>query len=259
MDGAIQPLIATGYSRTLNGSTQAHLMHASDGNLYAVKFQNNPHNARSLASEFLATRLGLWLGLPMLPVELIHVPEALVNRGLLRIEDDGNRLTRCASGRQLAIRYLPDAIADMPTKLTAINREDLVRALPFDKWTGNCDHRQVLFVPDGKQYRIVFIDQHQCFDRDRWLFHDSLHYGLYKDHSIYRGLKGLHSFEPILSRIQNIIPLDLWKLAAEVPPEWYDHDSQALSRLIQQLYRRRAAVPKSITSVLAFGDSGKPE
>ncbi len=46
-------------------------MRASDGELYAVKFQNNPDRSRALASEFLATRLGLWLGLPMAQVEVI--------------------------------------------------------------------------------------------------------------------------------------------------------------------------------------------
>src|ERR1700746_2839902 len=80
------PLFAVRYLRKLNGGTQAHLMQASDGDLYAVKFQNTPSTARALASEFLATRLGLWLGLPMPLVEIIEVPEALVNHVLLRIE-----------------------------------------------------------------------------------------------------------------------------------------------------------------------------
>src|SRR5579864_3414886 len=90
------PLYAVRHVRRLNGGTQAHLMQASDGDLYAVKFQNNPFSARALASEFLATRLGLWLGLPMPQVEVIEVSDWLVNHELLRIEAD-HRLTRCAS------------------------------------------------------------------------------------------------------------------------------------------------------------------
>ena len=54
---------AVQHVRRLNGGTQAHLMRASDSELYAVKFQNNPKSARALVSEFLATRLGYWLGL----------------------------------------------------------------------------------------------------------------------------------------------------------------------------------------------------
>ena len=98
-----EPLAAVQYVRRLNGSTQAHLVLASNGGLFAVKFQNNPYGGRALASELLATRLGLWLGLPMAEVEVIEVSEWLVNHSLLRIENE-DRLTRCASGRQLALR-----------------------------------------------------------------------------------------------------------------------------------------------------------
>ncbi len=58
------PLSAIQHIRKMRGNTQAHLMRGSDGHLYVVKFQNNPLHPRVLANEFLAARLGLWLGLP---------------------------------------------------------------------------------------------------------------------------------------------------------------------------------------------------
>src|SRR5579864_2794145 len=239
---------AVRHIRTLNGGTQAHLIRASDGGLYAVKFQNNPHSARALASEFLATRLGSWLGLPMPQVEVIEVSDWLVNHHLLRIETE-NRLTRCATGRQLALRYLPHALESLPRKSFAsvTNKEDFIRALSFDKWTANCDNRQAVFVKQKKRgHRAVFIYQHNCFDAGRWTFPDVPYYGTYDQAHVYADVTGWPWFEPTLSRIEKITRFDLWKIATEIPAEWYQHDTAALSRLIERLYKRRSSVRELI-------------
>jgi hypothetical protein len=44
--------------RRMRGGSQSHLMRASDGHFYVVKFQNNPQHLRVLANEMFATRLG---------------------------------------------------------------------------------------------------------------------------------------------------------------------------------------------------------
>ena len=46
----------------MRGGAQSHLMLGSDGNLYVVKFQNNPQHMRVLANELLATRLAEAIG-----------------------------------------------------------------------------------------------------------------------------------------------------------------------------------------------------
>src|SRR5579864_4084707 len=210
------PISAVRYVRTLNGGTQAHLMQASDGDLFAVKFQNNPFSARALASEFLATRLGLWLGLPMSQIEVIEVPDSLINRELLRIEsDDRKRLVRCASGRQLGLRYFSHALEDLPEESLdqVTNRQDFIRVLPFDQWTANCDNRQAVFTKHKKgHYRAVFIDQHNCFNAGRWTFPDFSYCAIY-DQQAYSDVTGWFWFEPILSRIEKITRFDLWKIA----------------------------------------------
>jgi hypothetical protein len=242
------PLSAVRYIRRLNGGTQAHLMQGSDDNLYAVKFQNNPHSARALASEFLATRLGSWLGLPMPQVEVIEVSDWLVNHDLLRIEAE-NRLTRCASGRQLALRYLPHALGSLPQKSLpgVTNKEDFIRVLAFDKWTANCDNRQAVFVKQKQRgYTVFFIDQHNCFNAGRWTFPNVPYFGTYDQTQIYAEITNWRWFEPTLLRIEEINPFDLWKLATEIPPEWYQHDTAALSRLIERLYKRRSSVRQLI-------------
>lgn len=243
-------LSAVQYIYRLDGGTQAHLIRASDGNLYAVKFQNNPKSSRVLASELLATRLGLWLGLPMAQAEVIEVSERLVAHALLRIEN-GHKLTRCATGRQLAIRYMPDALDSVPQRSfeRVTNSQDFVCVLAFDKWTGNCDNRQAVFMREEKRYSVTFIDQHNCFNADRWSFPDLLHHGAYDHKHVYRNVTGWQWFEPTLSRIETITKFDVWKLATEIPPEWYQHDTAALSRLIERLYKRRFGVRQMIRNL----------
>jgi hypothetical protein len=71
----------------MRGGSQAHLLSAENGNLYITKFQNNPQHVRVLANEFLATRLARLLGLPVPDVEIIAVPDWLIEDSPgLRIE-----------------------------------------------------------------------------------------------------------------------------------------------------------------------------
>jgi hypothetical protein len=248
------PLSAVQHIRSMNGGTQSHLLRASDGLLYVTKFQNNPQHARILASEFLATKIGLWLGLPMPHVDVIDVPEWLVNHSLgLRIEND-HRLVRCSSGRQLAFRYVADERGKIFHRLSkkiferVINRQDFARVLVFDKWVGNCDGRQAVFTSGEKRgkYRATFVDQHYCFNGGRWTFPDMPHMGIYEYGYVYRDITGWHDFEPVLSRAEKIDRFDLWKFATEIPPEWYQHETKALSHLIEKLYKRRKSIPRLI-------------
>jgi hypothetical protein len=146
-------LFAVAHVRKMRGGSQAHLMRASDGNLYVTKFQNNPGGIRTLASEFFATKLALSLGLPMAEVQGIEVPEPLIaGTPELKIDVDDSVLP-CAAGPQLGSRYIADPTKDrvfdhIPQSQfhQVVNGIELVRMLAFDKWTGNCDGRQAVFT-----------------------------------------------------------------------------------------------------------------
>lgn len=233
-------------------------MRASDGSLYVTKFQNTPGRIRSLASEFLATKLALFLGLPMAEGRVIDVSESLIMATPpLRIEIDGAILP-CAAGLQLGSRYVgapqKDRIFDdMPDSQfhRVVNRLDLVQMLAFDKWVGNCDGRQAVFVkPDHAfGYRMTFIDQHYCFDGGRWSFPDLPHMGIFHQHSVYELVAGWESFEPVLSQIENIQYGELWKCAAIIPNEWIQYDGEGLFTLIETLHHRRTMIRELITAL----------
>jgi hypothetical protein len=248
-------LYAVQHIRRMRGGSQAHLIRASDNNFYIVKFQNNPQHIRALASEYLGSRLGVFLGLPMPEVRVIDVSEWLIaNTPELRIESAGLKIP-CATGLQLASRYVADVFEDqvfdyMPESIfkRIVNQEDFPRVLVFDKWTANCDGRQAVFVRSskGRSYRAFFIDQGHCFNAGEWTFPDLALHGVYFRNSAYRGVTGWQAFEPVLSRVEQIDLADLDKAAEGIPDEWYRHDSEAMTRLLNSLHERRFLVRELI-------------
>lgn len=177
------PIQAVQHVRRMRGGSQAHLLRASDNYFYVTKFQNNPQDVRILANEYLATRLAALLGLPVPEVAIIDVPEWLIqNTRELSIDLGGGMLVPCVSGLQFGSRYVADPLTTsvfdyLPeTMLKRVaNIGDFAGVLVFDKWTGNSDGRQAVFVKQAKQrnYRAVFIDQGYCFNAGEWNFPDS--------------------------------------------------------------------------------------
>jgi len=240
----------------MRGGTQPHLMLAADGCRYVVKFRNNPIHPRILANDLLATRIALSLGLPMPQAQIIEVSDWLISHTPKLRMHIGERIVPCSGGLQLASLYVADeddqVIEHLPKtqRLRLTNRRAFALALPFDKWAGNCDNRQAVFVKrNGKpvRYETVFLDQGECFNAAQWSFPDLALMGAYDHDWVYAGVTGWDSFEPVLSRLEAIDATDLWNIAARVPQEWYQHDASALSRLIETLHQRRTLIRDLIT------------
>jgi hypothetical protein len=250
-------LFAVEHIRKMRGGSQAHLIRASDGNLYVTKFQNNPGGIRTLASEFFATKLAITLGLPMAEGSIIKVSDQLIaNTPELRINIGGATIP-CAAGLQCASRYVADPVMEqvfdyMPETQfwRVVNQNDLVRILAFDKWTGNCDGRQAVFTKRAREsgYRMTCIDQHYCFNGERWTFPDLPLMGTCFRNQAYEGVTGWESFEPVLTQIEEIEYDNLWRCAAPVPYDWYEYDGEGLFQLVEMLYRRRLLVRDLITA-----------
>jgi hypothetical protein len=267
---AVTQLSATQHIRRMRGGSQSHLMRASDGNYYVTKFQNNPQHVRVLANEYMASRLGLYLGLPMAEVAVMEVSDWLVsNSPELRV-DVGGLAAPCSSGLQLASRcvadpeneivfdYLPEPL--MLTKLRNLN--DFARVLVLDKWTGNADGRQAIFTKpmNARKYKAIFIDQGYCFNCSEWNFPDSPLRGVYARNSVYQHVMCWDAFEPTLSRVEQMDEGDLWSLTEGMPEEWWSrHRPDNLGRLIEKLYRRRFTIRDLITAFRGSSRNPFPE
>lgn len=235
----------------MRGGSQAHLLRADNGNLYITKFQNNPQHVRVLANEFLATRLAQFLDLPVTDVEIIAVPDWLIDDSPgLRIEIESGQV-RCASGLQLGIRYaadlwqdrISDHLADPKFEFVK-NKQDFWQIVVFDKWLGNCDSRQAVFTrrSDQQEYDATFIDHGYCFNGSEWTFPDLPLHGVFHRNSVYRGVTGWDSFEPVLSLAESLDCQTLWQSASEIPPEWYQYNQDTLCCLIDSLSKRRSTI-----------------
>jgi hypothetical protein len=245
---------AVQHLKRMRGGAQSHLMRASDGHYYVVKFQNNPQHLRVLANELLATRLGELLGLPVPQVEVVEVGPWLIEHTPELTIELAHRAVSCAPGLQCGSRYvvspsegvvfdfLPESLLERVQNLDAF-----AGALVLDKWTCNADGRQAAFWKKSRarKFAVALIDQGYCFNAGEWSFPDSPLRGVYGRNDVYRGVTGWTSFEPWLTRLQELDALKAWQLAETVPPAWYG-ETCAMERLVEQLLKRRNLVPQLI-------------
>ena len=248
----------------MRGGAQSQLMLAADGNLWVVKFQNNPQHLRILANELIATRLAAAIGLSVPATEIVEVTPWLVEHTPdLSFELGCGQRERCLPGLHFGSRFAgglsPGQLVDYlpePQLADVRNLGEFAGMLCLDKWAGNCNGRQAVFSrnPRERRYRATFIDQGFCFNAGEWTFPDAPLRGVYARNSVYANVTGWSSFEPWLHRIETIEPGILWEIAESVPPEWYGGDLATLERLIEQLLQRRSRVRELI---LSFRDSGR--
>ncbi len=232
-------------------------MRCSDENFYVVKFRNNPQHLRVLANEFLATRLAECIELPVPKTDVVEVGNWLVEHTPeLNIQLAGSAVP-CLPGLQFGSRYVVSPLEGQVFDYLPIEMYERVRnleafagMLALDKWTGNANGRQAAFWRRmrEKKYTVTFIDQGYCFNAGEWSFPDSPMRGVYAKNEVYAGVQGWQSFEPWLSRIEDVKENELWAAAGEIPPEWYCGEWEALERLVRCLFERRRRVRELISA-----------
>jgi hypothetical protein len=248
-------VLAVQQIRRLRGGAQGHLMLCADGNLYVVKFQNNPQHLRVLANEMLATKLAAAAGLTVPEVDLIEVSSWLVeNTPELEI-DFGRYKEKCRPGLEFGSRFvgglMPGQVVDyLPEEQLADVRNvgEFAGILALDKWTGNSNGRQAVFARKQRErrYRAVFIDFGYCFHAGEWRLEDAPLRGVYYRNAVYKEVTGWEAFEPWLTRLETMPEETVWAAANEVPPEWYGGDLSEMEALVEKLLARRSRIREAI-------------
>ena len=144
--------------------------------------------------------------------------------------------------------HLPVAILDH-----IVNLPDFYGVLVADKWLGNTDYRQSVFVRvPGANSQLSFlaqmIDNGQMFDGGNWRFEDSPLRGPLVG-GVYQHVHGIEDFEPWLTAV-NTFPIAIFGEAfQQMPASWRCGDTEARFQiLIEQLTRRRRCVQDLICS-----------
>ena len=249
--------------RRMRGGAQSQLMLGADGKLWVVKFQNNPQHLRVLANELIATRLAEAVGLTVPATDVVEVTEWLIaNSPEMVVDLARGARERCSSGLQFGSQFVgggPGRVLDyLPEEqlCEVRNVAEFAGMLLIDKWTGNANGRQAVFSRKVRErkYKATFIDQGYCFHAGEWKFADSPLRGIYSRNAVYTGVTGWESFDPWLTRVEQMAEETLWSIAEVVPPLWYGGNTADLERLMQQMLTRRSRVRDL---VLSFRDSDR--
>ena len=231
--------------RRMRGGAQSQLMLGADGNLWVVKFKNNPQHLRVLANELIATRIAQAVGLTVPQTDVVEVSEWLIaNSSDMLIEAGRGKTERCAAGLQFGSRFIGGLIPGQVVDYLPEQQMDEVRnlaefagMLAVDKWTGNCNGRQAVYErrPRERRYRATFIDQGFCFNAGDWTFPDA-------------PLRGIFPRNQVYARVEEFPASVLWHIAESVPPEWYGGDLRTIEQLMETLLTRRSRVRELITA-----------
>lgn len=244
--------------RAMRGGSRPWLLRCDDGAYYVVKFRDNPQHVRVLANEMLAGRLAQLIGLPAAFPRYVAVGEALA--GSITPPDGapggtggpvrpglhfGSRFPGDPA-ETLAVEFLPDRMLRAVRNL----REAFLGGFVFDKWTCNCDGRQIVFYratgARTRGYTACLIDHGFCFNDGDWTFPDSSIRSLYPRRCVYESVRGLESFEPFLSRIETLTEDQLLECARDIPSGWCDDDQRGPQRLMETLYLRRRKLRQAL-------------
>ncbi|MGH9398299.1 MAG: HipA family kinase [Terriglobia bacterium] len=264
----LKRLQAVEFVRPMRGGSQPWLLRCEDGSYYVVKFRDNPQHVRVLANEMLAGLLAQFIGLPTATPAYIEVADALADStrnaagppvhtscvptgpssGFSSGLHFGSRFPGNPA-ETLAVEFLPDRILRAVQNL----REAFLGALVFDKWTCNCDGRQMVFYRQpsgrGRGYTACLIDHGFCFNDGEWSFPDSAIRSLYPRRLVYESVRSVESFDPFLSRIENLKEAELAACAREIPPDWCDGEPTGPARLMETLYLRRRKLRQALVDV----------
>jgi hypothetical protein len=167
---------------------------------------------------------------------------------------------KCAPGPQFGSEHPAprgdDFVSDLfPSGQTSkiANLRALVAMLAFDKWTSNTDKRQTVFLRDPvfRSWSCLAIDNGDCFSGSKWSFLECPVIGIYDHPSIYGHVTDMDSFEPWLSRIEQLNE-DVFREAERgLPQDWLlGSDRKHLTELLDRLWSRRGQVRESIWSTI---------
>jgi len=261
------PVRARRFLRKMRGGAQAHLLEATDGCFYIVKFLNNPQHRRILINELIASEILSHLQIAAPEYSIIELsteflasnPEIHIQLGSRRhpVEHGWHFGSRHpGSPDTMAIYdFVPDAL------LSQVANADQFRAvLVFDRWVANADGRQAVFfraqlkdwlaqpgIPPRKLGFVVsMIDHGFAFNGPHWDFPHSAVSGLYARRIVYEEVRSLDAFEPFLTRVRNFPPEVLDRAMRRIPREWLGDDESALERMLELLLRRRKRIDELI-------------
>lgn len=220
----IRRVTATRYVTPLReGGSLPAIVEADDDGLYVVKFRGAGQGPKVLVAELICGELARALGLPIPELVFIDIDPALGrNEPDREIQD----LLSASAGLNLAVDFLPGALAFDPVATRTLDRRLASLIVWFDAFITNVDrtprntnllwwHRQLFLIDHGASLYMHYT-WHDYQQRARNPFSQI------RDHVLLPIATELETADRELT--SRITPELLWNIVANVPEEWLvDH------------------------------------
>jgi hypothetical protein len=253
--------------RPMKGGSRSYLVKSEDDHYYVAKFRNNPQGNRTLANEWMASKLlhrlgastpvirSLYLSAELqrdadlcfcLPTKRVPVPVGLHLGSQCPIDPQ----------QQVVFDFIP---FHMYKKVE--NLQDVALSLVFDRWVGQLDARQLIFYRSPKNgttapLQLSLIDHGYCFGADEWNpnLAAPLH-GVCSNRQLY-SLISESDIEAAVYRVQRLSSTDIEDAISTVPKDLLlPSDEQALSGLLSKLQWRHSRLDELVhTSLKGMAD-----
>lgn len=246
--------------QTLVGGT-AHVIRFSDGKKYVVKWNGTQSKrAKEVVNEYVVGKLAMFLSLPVVPFELVFIPEEFIkNTPKLH-----SKKYKFSSGCQYACLFIENSIVPdevvkaFPSKTEVKNHDMLAAMVVFDLWVNNIDRTMsnllLEHLSDGS-YFVHLIDHGICFPGGyQWsskTLTQKLNYDIpYQE--TYRWAFSMLNEEDFTSFVDKIVSLPnelIYEVTQSIPEEW-GVSTEESAALYNFLVEQKSHLPNLITNFI---------
>lgn len=246
--------------QTLVGGT-AHVIRFSDGKKYVVKWNGTQSKrAKEVVNEYVVGKLAMFLSLPVVPFELVFIPEEFIkNTPKLH-----SKKYNFSSGCQYACLFIENSIVPdevvkaFPSKTEVKNHDMLAAMVVFDLWVNNIDRTMsnllLEHLSDGS-YFVHLIDHGICFPGGyQWsakTLTQKLNYDIpYQE--TYRWAFSMLNEEDFTSFVDKIVSLPnelIYEVTQSIPEEWGVSNEESAA-LYNFLVEQKSHLPNLITNFI---------
>jgi hypothetical protein len=217
---------ATKFFRKLRGGSQPILAQASDGQIYVLKFTNNPQGSDLQFNDSMGTELYFTCHLPVPAWKAVMITDSFIDENRSCWIQTAEGTVRPSAGICFGSRFLgcnEDRLFEVlpgNSFLRVRNFEDFWLAWLIDICAEHPDNRQAIFRQDGTgQFQAVFIDQGSMFAGPNGNVHPLPWASRYLDSRIYQNVSA--SFMMHARGLQKNLRTDqMWQTVRALPREW---------------------------------------
>ena len=221
----LRTVTATRYVTPLReGGSLPAIVEADDDGLYVLKFRGAGQGPKVLIAELLCGELGRVLGLPIPELVFVDLDPAL---GRNEPDEEIQALIDASAGLNLALDFLPGALAFDPLAAQSLDRELASAVVWFDAYITNVDrtprnpnlllwHRKLWLIDHG----AALYFHHTWTD---YLTRARGAFAAIKDHVLLPAAADLRGADAMLA--QQITPELIGRLVAAIPDTWLGDES----------------------------------